>query len=280
MNLGQFSSLFEVLAGLNLAYAGIDSFRQRIFYLLGEYFTPLDVREQLEDVKNKIKTLAGENKGLNNEIVKLESDYDVLDKLMKAMDDAFLNEGQSFKPVFFMGFLFCVGNLLLMGFEQFFVLYSSMLAEQWLLLWFFYIVIMFFSKAKSRSYRFLANHWIMGSLYITTLALSFGFMYCRWRVPGIIIPDWMIVVLALLVGISPFILDYFRVQKYTSSRTKLLRPKLEKLHHDVSVLDKAIDLVTAISPTLLPKARQASVAIQEKKKQGRKPAQPKSDPPA
>lgn len=267
MELGHFSSLFEVLAALNLAYAGIDSFRQRLFYLLGEYFTPPAVRKDLEDFKNKITTLLGES--LNEEIVKLENNYDLLDKLMKANDNSFLKEGRSFKPVFFWGFLFCFGNLLLMGFEQFFVEYSSILAEQWLFICFLFIILMFFLKTSGKSYQFLANHKVIISLYLLIIGLSFGFMFCRWRVPGIIIPAPVIAAVTVLVGISPFILEYFRVQKYVSTRTNLIVPKLEKMKQDISVLDKAVDIVEQITPQLLPRVRMAYVERREQEKQAR-----------
>lgn len=250
--MGQFSSLFEILAGFNLAYAGIKSFREVVINTLTDFYTPNDLAENRNYIDGRLNFLIlnlNATSAFDDSLVK--DIRQVKEKFEETQEEAdkdhknFL-ESSGFNPTFFIGFLFCFSTLIIIGYEQFFTSYSSIIAEQWLLGYGIYIVVLFIiDKIKDsyrKTYNFLCHHYVIFGWFITILFIAFAYSYCSWY--AVEIPQFKKVVMSisLIIASAPFILEYFSVKKHAKNLTKRLKDNLFEAKTKIADFEQFIEL--------------------------------------
>ncbi len=249
--MNQFSSLFEILAAANLAYAGIESVREVIINTLTDFYTPNDLEEKKRTVDEKSEIVLRELEsgafgiGLKSHAKRVKKRFDDNQAKLQKLHDVFMRK-QGFKPVFFVTFLFCFSNLILIGFEQYFTTYSSVIAEQWFLYYGLYICVLFFEKPKML-FSWVIKHWVIFILFFLFLFLAFGYSFCTFSLVNFSHIEKLIMTLSLIIAVSPFFLEYFFVRKYAINRAK----QLEKSTTETSEkLDEILETVKGEFPTL------------------------------
>jgi hypothetical protein len=251
MSLNSFSSLFEILAGLNLAFAGIDSFRRKVFDTLTDILTPLDVKAKLDELEPKIQALSPSIKDkivdekIKKRIVDIDTYYKDETRNTALEDSSFFNERAAFNPSYFIGFLFCLSNLLLIGYEQVFTEYSSTLVEQGLLIWLPYIFIIYISR-EGKFKSFLCNHRVIIGTFVFLLIVSSVISYFRLVLVEIN-TETVTITSSIVTGMLPFIFDYFTVRSYVKERSKKVATYIAKTNSELVALNTALELLTPLT---------------------------------
>lgn len=247
--MNQFSSLFEILATLNLAYVGIESIREGIINTLTDFYTPDDLEITKKRINDEFKTVVDGLEGGTFGIGLQSYTENIKRRFDKAQDDLeeehnLFMKKTGFKPMFFAGFLFCFSNLLLIGYEEFFTTYSSLTAEQWFLGYFIYILILFFEYPK-KWFKHLRKHNALFLTFFIFLGLAFGYSLCPNVFPEIPHVEKIVMSFSLIVAVIPFVLEYFQVKKHAKARAG----KLKDITNETSMKLKEIsDTITGDFP--------------------------------
>lgn len=282
LELNNFSSLFELLAGLTLAYAGIESFRQQLFFVITDYLTPRDAKKKfiktvseatalLEDTKkrkndeiiNPAKPSTQEDhtkqtllKLLKDALVKKESDIDLA-------DTNFLAEGSHYRAGFFISFLFCFLVLILMGFVKFLPEECIHLTLQILSLSGFYILFIFIIPNGIAFHRVLCKLWIQLvwylALVIATVILN-AFPEVRFSLE---MPLSCLVIWCIFVACLPFIADLIRVQRYALSRNSKVKIATDNITGRIETVSEFVKAsIDKISPSLNEAVNKSGIVVE------------------
>lgn len=261
MKLSDFSSFFELLAGLNLAYAGFDSFRRRVFETLKTAFVRKDLHDNIEETKSKIRakltvSTRDERSESSKRIQELEERVNSLDAeykiLPKTVDDIVYKEFEqesSIKPIYFVTFLFCLSNLIVVCFSSFTDDNFALLPSQFLCFYLLYNLIYFlpFELLKNGMSKplpivgFAFLFLILGLLSPNTDYLHFDYSNHY--------SNLCLALLLILIPLFPFVLDFFRVKRFVANhRQPIYDRKFNEIEIEIKAIGMAMDLALNILP--------------------------------
>lgn len=216
MNLSSFSSFFEIFCGINLAYAGSDTF----------IFSVKNVISNSDSLVNKIKTQikiteasmtvsAVQNPNLKIRLKVLSNEFDRLADILierKKHNSLFVN---SHKSLFLVSGLYCLFLLILMGYEQFHLAKYNPIPR--CMMWVSFIgVINIILLIRSYFARWLfkpAHFGVIFILFCIWVGISMHFCYeDTWEMSKYCISDCQeyLSVFSIIIACSGFLLFFFR----------------------------------------------------------------------
>ncbi len=250
MHIHDLGHYFEFFAGLNLAYAGIDRFRRKVFEILSALFTPESLQPAYKSVSDKTEALKGIfgedwSQSFVHQTAKIEEDYEKIKESLDAEDEAFLADVETSRPLFLIGFLFCFNNLVVIGFVQFFFEHNTILAEQWLCVSSIFMLIVN-GRSFGRLAEWLRHHIgvVASSVFLLVIALSIG--ACPYEFPGMPYGALATSAIAVIIPLVPLLLDYQAVLKHTNQRNETLSDYIKKARQELESLDSAAEVIQKI----------------------------------
>lgn len=266
MNLNDFSSFFEIFAGLCFLYAGSESFRFAINDTL------LELNKSMGAIKGNLEIRQAEllvAKSEENPIITKEKATALATDLVNVekvtLDEVTLREfPEGFKSMFLITAMFCVAVLLVGGFAQFFfcseITHWTLLCLDLVFLYNLFVFIKsFFKNRCSTNLKLRYPLAFISTLIFISVALVNFLPYVaeHCKTHGnqdqatrfsphshIFINEKISIIIALFIAVSPFLLHFVRVFIHKFSFTKKYMKVGIKLDTELDVARKTETLLT------------------------------------
>jgi hypothetical protein len=250
MKINQFSSYFEIFAGLNLAYAGFESFSVYTLKLLRGRITDLEsineLKETLTASRNSLSD--GENKtaldgNINAIIPELEKKQIEINKQLAKSDKELEEVSRSFTSSFIICSLFCLAVLLVGGIEQIWdAKPESISTSKFLLILNVVLIYIGLNSFLPESWSFpilKESNFIRVSLIFAFVGVLFtlGYFNAIWDTSFIILNESFIFSLTIFTACSSFICGLPRIVSHLRKFNSESKPILTDIKEKIKALE-------------------------------------------